>query len=215
MIRNVILDWSGTLVDDLAPVLHTTNQVLQEFGLDPMSASEFRREFCLPLRRFYERRAPGIEQQALERTFMTHYPAHRHGIRPLDPSLAFLQFCQAQSMPVFIASTVDADTYHLQMRRFDFEQYITRPYLEIVDKTEVIPQILTDNDLDPQVTVFVGDMKHDIEAGRAGGVMTCAVLSGYDHAEDLRALEPDLVCEDLGALQQHLDYHRLQERVGG
>ena len=65
MIRNVILDWSGTLVDDLAPVLHTTNQVLQEFGLDPMSASEFRREFCLPLRRFYERRAPGIEQQAL------------------------------------------------------------------------------------------------------------------------------------------------------
>ncbi len=48
-------------------------------------------------------------------------------------------------------------------------------------------------------------MQHDIDAGRAAGVVTCAVLTGYNHGDVLRALDPDLVCEDLGVLQQHLE----------
>ena len=33
---------------------------------------------------------------------------------------------------------------------------------------------------------------------------TCAVLSGYNHAEALRVTEPDLVCAHLGELQAAL-----------
>jgi phosphoglycolate phosphatase-like HAD superfamily hydrolase len=203
-IRNVILDWSGTVVDDLTPVHRTTNHVLEQFGLVPMSLDEFRREFCLPLQRFYERRLPGVDHEQLEQMFMTHYPAHRHQIRPLAAAESFLQFCQQRSMPVFIASTVDPDTYRTQMQRFDLDRYITRAYLGIADKTVQIHRILDENRLDRRETVFVGDMEHDIEAGRAGGVVTCAVLTGYDHDDTLRAQGPDLVCADLGALQQHL-----------
>jgi phosphoglycolate phosphatase-like HAD superfamily hydrolase len=47
-------------------------------------------------------------------------------------------------------------------------------------------------------------MEHDIAAGKAGGVRTCAVLTGYNHSEKLRALQPDWVCADLGELQRAL-----------
>jgi phosphoglycolate phosphatase-like HAD superfamily hydrolase len=47
-------------------------------------------------------------------------------------------------------------------------------------------------------------MEHDIEAGRAGGIHTCAVLTGYNHEARLRAMKPDLVCRDLGKLQETL-----------
>ncbi len=204
-IRNVILDWSGTLVDDLAPVHRTTNHVLERFGLAPMTLAEFRRDFCLPLRRFYERRLPGIDQAELEETFLAHYPAYRNEIRLLDRSVAFLQFCEDRSIPVYIASTVDPDTYHTQMQRYDLARYIKRAYLGIVDKTETIHRILAENGLAGAETLFAGDMQHDIDAGRAAGVVTCAVLTGYNHGDVLRALDPDLVCEDLGVLQQHLE----------
>ena len=41
--RNVIFDWSGTLVDDLPPVVEATNAVLRHYGLAAMDRTRFRR----------------------------------------------------------------------------------------------------------------------------------------------------------------------------
>lgn len=204
-VRNLILDWSGTLFDDLHPVLATTNYVFETFGLAALTIDEFRRDFCLPVRRFYERRIPHITQERLEQTFFAKYPEFHAGIQPLPHAAGFLRFCRARAWPVFIASTADEQTYVSQMKRFDLDQLITRAYLGIEDKTKKIFHILEENELDRRHTLFVGDMEHDIEAGRAGGVMTCAVLTGYNHADTLRRMNPDLVCADLGELQQILD----------
>jgi phosphoglycolate phosphatase len=90
------------------------------------------------------------------------------------------------------------------MARFGLAEFITKAYIGIADKTQKIHQILAENGLERRQTLFVGDMEHDIEAGKAGGVQTCAVLSGYNHGEKLRALQPDLVCEHLGELREIL-----------
>ncbi|MGZ4961641.1 MAG: HAD family hydrolase, partial [Limisphaerales bacterium] len=50
MIRNIIFDWSGTLVDDLPAVLKATNYVLEKCGVETMSRDTFRKEFCLPFK---------------------------------------------------------------------------------------------------------------------------------------------------------------------
>ena len=200
-VRNVILDWSGTLFDDLHPVLLTTNHVFATYGLPELSLEEFRREFCLPVRRFYQRRIPHVTQECLEATFLQKYPDHYGAIRPLPQAAGFLQFCRDRAWPVFIASTADQRTYDSQMSRFGLDHYITKAYLGIEDKTQKIVHILEENELDPRETIFVGDMEHDIEAGRAGGVITCAVLTGYNHAETLQRMNPDLICADLGELQ--------------
>ena len=204
-IQNVILDWSGTLVDDLMPVVHTTNHVLTTFGLPTVSVEEFRREFCLPIRKFYERRTPGVPQAELERVFLSKYAEHQADICLLPGTLEFLEFCQARKMGVFIASTVDARTYEYQAERLGIAPFITRSYIGIEDKTEKIHHILDDNHLDRDETMFVGDMEHDIETGKAGGIHTCAVLTGYNHENRLRAMQPDLVCRDLRELQDVIE----------
>jgi phosphoglycolate phosphatase len=107
-------------------------------------------------------------------------------------------------MGTYIASTVDPHTYETQAARFGIDRFITKPYIGIEDKTAKIHQILDENRLDRSETMFVGDMEHDIEAGKAGGVHTCAVLTGYNAAAKLQAMRPDLICEHLGELQQIL-----------
>lgn len=212
VIRNVILDWSGTLVDDLAPVLKTTNHVFKSCGLPPLSLQEFRAEFCLPIRKFYQHRLPLVPQVKLEEIFLTEYPKHHDGISLLPHTLDFLRFCERQQMGVYIASTVDSLTYETQTARFGIGRFIAKAYIGIEDKAAKIHHILDENHLDQNETMFVGDMEHDIEAGKAGGLHTCAVLTGYNDAQKLRAMEPDLVCEHLGELQQILAD---QERVRG
>lgn len=204
VIRNIILDWSGTLVNDLPPVWRTTNFVFETFGLPPLTLEQFRREFCLPVSRFYAQRLPQVPMRLLEEVFIGFYAQLRDEILPLPHTEAFLRFCADRAMPVFVASSADVETYSLQMNRFGLAGYVTRPYLAIPDKTEQIHRILADNALAPGETLFVGDMEHDIAAGKAGGVRTCAVLTGYNHPEKLRAMQPDWVCEHLGELQQRL-----------
>jgi phosphoglycolate phosphatase len=49
----------------------------------------------------------------------------------------------------------------------------------------------------PEETTAVGDAPRDIEAGRAAGVRTVAVATGYFQVEELAAYEPDAVLPDL------------------
>lgn len=200
-IRHVILDWSGTLVDDLDPVLWSTNHVLAACGAPSLTREEFRAQFCLPVRKFYAGRLPDVPMARLEALFLAAHPGHTHAIRLLPHARDFLEFCVAAGIGTYIASTVDPDTYHTHMARLDAARYITRPYLGIEDKTVTIHRILAENALAPAETLFVGDMEHDIEAGRAGQLRTCAVLTGYNDAPRLRAMAPDYVCAHLGELQ--------------
>jgi phosphoglycolate phosphatase len=145
-----------------------------------------------------------VPQAKLEEIFLSEYPKHHTAITLLPHTRQFLHFCQERHMGVYVASTVDARTYETQMARFGIGPFITRSYIGIVDKTSTIHHILDENHLNRDETMFVGDMEHDIEAGQAGGIHTCAVLTGYNHLEKLRAMGPDLICQDLGELQELL-----------
>ncbi|MBL9047158.1 MAG: HAD family hydrolase [Tabrizicola sp.] len=63
---------------------------------------------------------------------------------------------------------------------------------------------LTRFGLDPRRTAMVGDSLHDLEAGRAAGMRTIAVLTGIAGAETL-APHADIVLSDIGAIPDWLD----------
>ena len=52
-------------------------------------------------------------------------------------------------------------------------------------------------------------MQHDIETARHGGIHSCAVLTGYNTLEQLRAAEPDMIVEHLGELRRMLEQNGL------
>ena len=203
-IRHLILDWSGTLVDDLAPVVATTNYVLARYGLPALTLAEFRCDFYLPAQKYYAARLPGIPFAELAQLFVERYHEVCDASTVLPQTPAFLEYCRQSQLGVFIASAIDPVTYERHSRRFGIEQSVTRAYVGIRDKTQIIHTILAENRLRPGATLFVGDMVHDIAAGRAGGVRTCAVLTGYDDSAKLSAAQPDFICEDLGELQERL-----------
>ena len=58
--------------------------------------------------------------------------------------------------------------------------------------------------LQPSRVAMIGDSRHDLEAGRAAGMRTVAVLTGIATAADLAPLA-DVVLPDIGALPGWLD----------
>jgi phosphoglycolate phosphatase len=205
MIRNVILDWSGTVVDDLEAVLAGTNSALMHFGHREISRDEFRNEFVLPFALFYERLLPGAPMSEIDTVYYQTFWKRRHGVGLLPGVLKFLEFCRSTGRSLFIFSTMNESHFEAEASRLKVRDYFDRVYVGVPDKSEKIGAILRENRLNAEETLFAGDMLHDIETGRRGGVLSVAVCTGFDSAEKLAGSGPDLMVRDLSALQRLLD----------
>jgi len=149
MIRNIIFDWSGTLVDDLPAVWQATNYVLTQCQKEEMSLEQFRAEFCLPFTIFYERHVPNATIGQLETWFHGRFKQVQHSVVALPHAREFLEFCRAHKLRTFLLSTVHRDHFAVQAEATGFGQYLDRPYLNVWDKRKKIHEILEENGLKP------------------------------------------------------------------
>ncbi len=209
MIRNIIFDWSGTLVDDLPAVWEATNHVLTQAQRPELTLEQFRAEFCLPFTIFYDKHTPHIPLPQLEEWFHGRFRQVQSSVCALPHAREFLEFCRTHKMRTFLLSTVAEDHFEVQKRASGFGDFLDKPYIGVWDKREKIHEILAENKLRPDETLFIGDMQHDIETARHGGIHSCAVLTGYNTLDQLRAAQPDVICEHLGELREILTQNGL------
>ena len=216
MIRNIIFDWSGTLVDDLPAVLEASNFVLAQSGKAEMSLATFRAEFSLPFKQFYDRHTPEVPMAQLEQWFHASFKDAQASVVALPHAREFLEFCRAQKIRTFLLSTVHGDYFKTQCAVTGFDVFLDRPYTDVWDKREKIHEILRENNLVADETLFIGDMEHDIATAKHGGVHSCAVLTGYNTLEQLRAAQPDVIVEHLAELRRRLvqNHFNLQPAAG-
>jgi phosphoglycolate phosphatase len=122
----------------------------------------------------------------------------------------FLKFCRERGLRTFVLTSVHPDHFTGQSRQNGFAEFLDVPYSGVRDKRVKIHELLRDHALQPDETLFVGDMQHDIETARHGGIRSCAVLTGYNGLDQLRASEPDLIVEHLGELREILQRNQLE-----
>jgi len=200
MIRNVLLDWSGTVVDDLAPVLAATNDIFAHHGKRTFTREEFRKEFSLPYEGFYSKYFPEVSLKELEGLYLQFFKNLGDDVHIIEGALDFLEFCRDSGRRVFLLSAITGVHFEAQARRLGIRDYFEHPYTDVIDKRGKILEILCDHGLDPHETIFVGDMQHDIETAKHGGVTGVAVLTGYDTLEKLSIVDPPVICNSLGTL---------------
>jgi phosphoglycolate phosphatase-like HAD superfamily hydrolase len=204
MIRNVLLDWSGTLADDLGSVLEATNKIFAEYGRDPLDLEQFRSHFRLPFSEFYAELLPETTLEGLEELYERFFHGMNDRIDLLPGAREFLDFCRETGRRTFLLSSIKTSHFTIQAERNGVATYFEVAYTEVMDKRSKIREILKTHQLDPRETMFVGDMVHDIETAKHGGVLDVAVLSGFDRLEKLAAAHPTIIASDIGGVQRLL-----------
>lgn len=197
-------------MDDLPSVWQATNHVFRQAGIPPLSLRQFRAEFCLPFSHFYERYLPGRDLAELEGWFHSAFATTQENVVPLPHALDFLHYCLKGGCRIFLLSAVHPRLFSRQAKDHGLADFFERTYLGVADKREEIHRVLAENQLDPQATIFVGDMQHDVEAARQGSVRGVAVLTGYQSLAQLKESKPDLIVEHLGELRAVLERNEWQ-----
>ncbi len=213
VIRNLILDWSGTLVNDFPPVLVATNEIFKQYGRSPMTEVEFRERFFLPFPEFYKIHLPEATLEDLDRDYHRAFQLLQEEIPLLPHALEFLEYCKEAGMPLFLLSSIHQNHWKAQSERIGIASYFQKAYVQVHDKRKTILHLLAEQNLDPHETMFIGDMLHDVESARHGGVVSCAVLTGYDSLAKLRSSNPDLLFRNLHHVRHYLERHREEPKL--
>ncbi|MGB6221895.1 HAD hydrolase-like protein [Haloferula sp.] len=208
MFRNLIFDWSGTLVDDLGPVIEATNHVLGVYGKSMLDREAFRKSFRLPYREFYEEVLPDVGLEELEEHFRAAFSASKVPVTVLPHAREKLEWCRRNGVRAFVLTSMDETAFHQQLDEFGLGDYFEATYSGVLDKREVILELLETHGLDPSESAFVGDMTHDIDTAHHANLTSVAVLTGYTHPGPLSLAKPHITVADLAGLQ------RLMERPG-
>ena len=213
MIRNLILDWSGTLVDDFSATLAATNAVFESYGKPPFTADEFRRDFRLPYPEFYEEFLPERPLEEVEVLFKKAFFEAEKLVQPLEPTLGFLREATRKGLRLIVFSSMNEEALLRQAESFGLTEYFEAIYGGILDKCEKMGKVASDHGLVRSETAYVGDMVHDIHAAQAGGLLSVAVLSGYDPVERLVKASPQVILPSVSELPALCSGHSAELRA--
>lgn len=203
MIRNLILDWSGTLADDLGAVIAATNHVMAHYEKPAFTREQFREVFQLPYTEFYRHILPDVPLANLQALYLEHFPAEdQHEVPMIEHAVDFLQFAADTGRRMFVCSSAPLEHVAAQAASNGVSHFFEHLHCGIIDKCAYVHDLLRQHHLLPQETAFIGDMRHDILAGRAGGLTTIATATGYESVTTLMTAEPDVVVRNLSALTQ-------------
>jgi nucleoside triphosphatase len=206
---HLLLDWSGTLCDDVSTTLRATNSVIEALGGRPVDIDQYRREFRLPAYPFYAERIPRerlpseteIDQRFAQALGMEAAPS-------LFPGAAsFLARALEKGGTVRIVSSLPQDELERAVDAAGLRPRLSAIHGGLRDKTKALPLLIAQAGLAPDDCLMLGDMVHDLDAARAARVRACAVLHGYTAEAELRAHHPDEVWADLRQAEEWLVRH--------
>lgn len=204
MIRNFLLDWSGTLADDLGGVLTATNGILGHYGKATLDREGFRALFRLPYTDFYREVLPDVDLEEAKALYLRHFPEGDEVVPLLPHARAFLEYAAATGRRMVLLSSAPQEHFEAQAQANGVREFFEAAYCGVVDKREAIHAILERQGMVPAETAFIGDMRHDVEAAHAAGVLSIATATGYESPTVLMQANPEILVRDLSRLPQLL-----------
>jgi HAD superfamily hydrolase (TIGR01509 family) len=213
MVNAVIFDLDGTIVDSFNAYLSAYNDVVREdFGVD-IPADVFRRLFgkkgTVIFRDYFEEAglsSPDIDYESLTvRKNMAFIGKYVEGVKLLPGVLRLLEDLKADDVRLALASNSTGPNVLRTLEATGLEGFfevvlssddvdMPKPSPQMYLKAASLLGVL------PQECAVVEDTVHGIMAGKNAQMKTLAVLTGGAGREELEALSPNNLVENLDAI---------------
>jgi len=189
---HVVWDWNGTLFDDVQCCVAVANQLLGEFGLQPLDGlAGYHAKFRFPIIEYYADlgfdTSPTGNFEAAAHRYIELYTdaAERCGLH--DGASRALTSLQDAGVRQVIISASHQEILDAQVAPFALDRWLDAVHgigdIYAHSKEGVARRWLREERLDPAQVLFVGDSEHDFEIADAVGAR-CVLFSGGHHARD-------------------------------
>jgi HAD superfamily hydrolase (TIGR01509 family) len=209
--KGIFFDLDGTIVDSREAYLEAARTAFQAMRQEPPSLRT-----ALEIPRRLEQKQPlnpiiaGDTQKFLDVYLRTYYSITMEKttlIPNIQTALKILS--EKAKLALITMRNVPKEAITAELTRFGIAQYFTHVVTAMdTHKPKPSPEALikTVKAIDVQICdcLIVGDSTSDIQAGKAAGAKTVAVLSGLFSRQELAKQNPDLILKNATTLPNHL-----------
>ena len=186
MISCVIWDWNGTLLDDVDISIEAMNRVLERYGLERLGRERYREIFRFPVRDYYELAGFDFGKVDFEKPAMEFIEEYYSLVGAAELSRGALEAVDrfsARGIRQIILSASERESLVKQVRRLGiegrFSDILGIDYHFAASKTELALKWISDNNINKDEVVFIGDTLHDLEVAAAAGCACVLVSCGH------------------------------------
>ncbi|OGX59805.1 MAG: hypothetical protein A2306_05925 [Omnitrophica WOR_2 bacterium RIFOXYB2_FULL_38_16] len=210
-IELVIFDLDGTLVDAFRAVVDSVNFALRKMGYGPKDENSIKRSVGWGERALL---ASFVEEKDVAEMQKVYRDSHRqtltYGVKFLDGALKLIKHLKDKGYLLAIATNRPAWSTKIILQELKAEKYfdvvLSKDDVErLKPDAEILEKLLKKLALGPAQALFVGDMTVDVETGKNAGVLTVAVTTGSSTRQELEALGPFKIVENIWAVSGILD----------
>ncbi len=191
---NIIWDWNGTLLNDVALCVDIANGILVNHNDTQLNIETYRDVFGFPITAYYEKIGIDFEKEsfeALTTKFITAYNADvKNSCLQVSVNEVLEQFKQTKIDQFVLTAAYKKDAIHL------LNHYGIIDYFKMVEgldnyraesKMDRGHHLLKVNKIDKSKTVLIGDTIHDLEVANEFGVHCILVANGHQSKNRLEA----------------------------
>jgi phosphoglycolate phosphatase len=195
--RHLILDWNGTLIDDLDAAVQGVNLVLEGQSLAPISRDVYRLHFGFPIQDFYARLGIDfgrISFAELGRQYLAHFNQAIRNCPVFPGTFELIDAAQRQGWSVSVLSASEKGTLESNLHDaglldhldhvFGLEDASAKGKLDLARQLDALLGYPKDRAL------MVGDTEHDIEIAHALGWRAHSVSHGHQSLDRLTEIHP-------------------------
>lgn len=184
MIKTVIWDWNGTLLDDLDLSLNSVNILLEERNLPALSVERYKEIFKFPVIEYYKDAGFDFDKEPFEVPAKQYVRIYRDGVSSvkLFPDVVdTLTYLKDNGYRLIVLSAMRDDNLKLMIEFagithfFDGIFGIKDNYAR--EKISLGKQLVSDLNLNPSECLMVGDTLHDAEVSEHCG-FNCILYTG-------------------------------------
>ncbi len=211
MVKSIIFDVDGTLVDTREDIWIAVNHVLKNFGKSELTLETVTSYLGKGVKVLIEK-STGYETGTTEHykavdQFNKYYEEHITdnsklfpGVKELLSYLSDRILCISTNKPIDLAYTI---LENLQVRSYFKEVYGGGSFKKLKPDPSSIKAVMEKYNLEPDEVILVGDSNVDIETAANAGIKAYAVTYGYTDKDDFRWY-PEKFLEDILELKEYI-----------
>lgn len=206
MIKLVIFDLDGTLMDAYPAIVESFNYVMKTLGYPVISPMTIKRKVGFGARNLLGGFVkPADLEKALRVYGRNHWKAITSGTKLMPGAAKVLKTLEGRGYRLAVASNRSSGSSNRALRHLKVRQKFD--YVLCGDKLkhpkphpEVLLRILRKFKLKSHEALYVGDMTIDVQTGQRAGVRVAAVTTGSSTAAEIKKMRPFKVIRRLDAL---------------
>ena len=202
----LVMDFNGTILDDRDLCVAILNEMLAMQGHETVTLDRYLHIFTFPIIEYYKRAGFRLEPEGdedfdyLAKIFVRKFNERFPNLSIFSDTISFLEAFKGKKKLILLSASeqnlLESELKHFGILDY-FDVVIGIKDIYAASKLKEAEKYFTENNVDMNKVLFIGDTLHDEEVAKALGAKSLFVSRGHQHPDILKELGESPIMPDL------------------